>query len=521
MDTKRQNQRNKLKIMYNLSLKFFIMKRYIFNLMIAAVMALSLSACMKFDINEQKENNSPKEQRDDNSGKPDEGNKETGDQDKQPSRHATGLVIDPSRNVENSYGTHVFEEGEKFPSYKRLPFPENLFNLPYSYDQGAWGSCSAMAGAMCVSFMANYQKRGMSFSDKYFMLSPSYLYNQKKLSSDCRTAGSIIEDVLDLIIQKGIPPIEVFPYSDKQSCSIYPNQKQDRIASLTKIKGYNPIRLDMYQFKAAINKGYPIIIGAKVNDRFDYLYDQGKSYIYKTSDYLYDTNYSNHAMLCVGYQDTDDGGYLIVANSWYKGGYQKKGYVMIAQNLIGEMIKRAIIVDELYDVYEPLIDLEKDKPIPNPKPIPQPQPEPKPNPIPEPQPTPIPEPKPRYTIREIRPSSNLREAHCGDNSMGVTYAGHIGIDENGCIVEEIGNQLRVTLKVIKIDDKPTFLYSGSLYAKVGENFCTETYTKESYRGGGRFVNITFTMDKSQNTVWVLAKSDNGYRFYTKVRVERQ
>ena len=564
MDTKRQNQRNKLKIMYNLSLKFFIMKRYIFNLMIAAVMALSLSACMKFDINEQKENNSPKEQRDDNSGKPDEGNKETGDQDKQPSRHATGLVIDPSRNVENSYGTHVFEEGEKFPSYKRLPFPENLFNLPYSYDQGAWGSCSAMAGAMCVSFMANYQKRGMSFSDKYFMLSPSYLYNQKKLSSDCRTAGSIIEDVLDLIIQKGIPPIEVFPYSDKQSCSIYPNQKQDRIASLTKIKGYNPIRLDMYQFKAAINKGYPIIIGAKVNDRFDYLYDQGKSYVYKTSDFVYDTNYSNHAMLCVGYQDTDDGGYLIVANSWYKGGYQKKGYVMIAQNLIGEMIKRAIIVDELYDVYEPLIDLEKDKPIPNPKPIPQPQPEPKPNPIPEPkpnpipepkpnpipepqptpipepkpvpqpqpepkpnpipepQPTPIPEPKPRYTIREIRPSSNLREAYCGDNSMGVTYAGHIGIDENGCIVEDIGNQqLQVTLKVVKIDDKPTFLYSGSLYAKVGENFCTETYTKESYRGGGRFVNITFTMDKSQNTVWVLAKSNNGYRFYTKVRVERQ
>ena len=105
--------------------------------------------------------------------------------------------------------------------------------------------------------------------------------------------------------------------------------------------------------------------------------------------------------------------------------------------------------------------------------------------------------------------------------MGVTYAGHIGIDENGCIVEDIANQLQVTLKVIKIDDKPTFTHSGSLYAKVGENFCTETYTKESYRGGGRFVNITFTMDKSQNTVWVLAKSDNGYRFYTKVRVERQ
>ncbi len=574
MDTKRQNQRNKLKIMYNLSLKFFIMKRYIFNLMIAAVMALSLSACMKFDINERKENNSPKEQRDDNSGKPDEGNKETGDQDKQkPSRHATGLVIDPSRNVENSYGTHIFEKEEILPPYKRLPFPENLFNLPYSYDQGAWGSCSAMASSMCVSFMLNYKKRNMSFSEKYFMLSPSYLYNQKKLSSDCRTAGSIIEDVLDLIIQKGIPPIEVFPYNDKQSCSIYPNQKQDRIASLSKIKGYNSIELDEYQFKAAINKGYPIIIGARVNDRFDYLYDQGKSYIYKTSDYLYDTNYSNHAMLCVGYQDTDDGGYLIVANSWYKGGYQKKGYVMIAQNLIGEMIKRAIIVDEVYDVYEPLIDLEKDKPIPNPKPIPQPQPEPKPNPIPEPQPTPIPEPKPipqpqpepkpnpipepqptpipepkpipqpqpepkpnpipepqptpipepkpRYMIREIRPSSNLREAYCGDNSMGVTYAGHVGIDENGCIVEEIGNQLQVTLKVVKIDDKPIFFNKGLLCPKIGKEFCTRIYTEHPYSPGREAIYATFSMDKDQDTIWVLCKSSNGYRFYTKVKVVRR
>ena len=70
-------------------------------------------------------------------------------------------------------------------------------------------------------------------------------------------------------------------------------------------------------------------------------------------------------------------------------------------------------------------------------------------------------------------------------------------------------------------DRPTFTHSGALFAKVGENFCTRQYTEESYRCGGRFVNITCTMDKSQNTVWVLAKSDNGYRFYTKVRVERQ
>ena len=126
-----------------------------------------------------------------------------------------------------------------------------------------------------------------------------------------------------------------------------------------------------------------------------------------------------------------------------------------------------------------------------------------------------------YVLREERPYSDLSSGYCGDINVGVTYANHIGIDEQNSSVEEIGNnQLRITLKVVKTD-RPTFTHSGSLFAKVGENFCTRQYTEESYRGGGRFVNITFTMDKSQNTVWVLAKSDNGYRFYTKVRVERQ
>lgn len=127
----------------------------------------------------------------------------------------------------------------------------------------------------------------------------------------------------------------------------------------------------------------------------------------------------------------------------------------------------------------------------------------------------------KYIVKEERPKVNLEADYCGRGSMGITYAGVIGIDEQNSSVEEIGNnQLRITLKVVKTD-RPTFTHSGSLFAKVGENFCTRQYTEESYRGGGRFVNITFTMDKSQNTVWVLAKSDNGYRFYTKVRVERQ
>ena len=124
----------------------------------------------------------------------------------------------------------------------------------------------------------------------------------------------------------------------------------------------------------------------------------------------------------------------------------------------------------------------------------------------------------KYIIKEWRPKEDLSAAYCGDNSMGITYKGHIGIDENGCIVEEIGNQLRVTLKVIKIDDKPVFTHKGLLCPKIGKEFCTRIYTEHSYSPGLEAIYATFTMDKAQDTVWVLCKSSNGYRFYTKVKV---
>ena len=377
MKTQTKFSKLNLKTMSNLNF-LCVMKTYCKTLLLA-ILAIWIVACQK----EEKEENK-----------------------QEVSRYATGLVIDPRESVENSYGTHIFEGGEELPLYKRLDFPENLCDLPYSYDQGLSGSCAAMSSAMCVSFMTSYQKRGMSFSDKYFFLSPSYLYNQKKLSSDCLRAGATIEGILDLVVDKGVPPVEVFPYDANLSCSIYPNSQQDKIASLTKIKGYNPIKLDKYQFKAALNKGFPIIIGTKVNDRFQYLYGQGGDYIYNTSDYFSDDRYQKHAMLCIGYDERKgEEGYFLVANSWGRGGFNSTGYVKISEKLLGKMIIHAVIVDEVYDEYKPLINLEeKDGPTPNPipKPVPEPRPEPRPEPTPvpnpNPQPTPVPKPEPRISI---------------------------------------------------------------------------------------------------------------------------
>ena len=106
--------------------------------------------------------------------------------------------------------------------------------------------------------------------------------------------------------------------------------------------------------------------------------------------------------------------------------------------------------------------------------------------------------------------------------MGVTHAGVLGIDEQGSVVEEAGNnQLRIKLKVVKIDHNSTYTNSGKMYWKIGQYFCTKRFDYKTYNAGVEAVFIDFKVNKNDDTIWILATSDNGYRFYTKVHVIEQ
>ena len=234
-------------------------------------------------------------------------------------------------------------------------FPYDTKEMLY-YTQLQQGSCTSFAVSIAISYQANFMRRHLSFKDESFFLSPSYLYNVLKGIGPCETAGSSIEASLQRICDKGIPRELEFRY-DASTCSAIPDPKIDELAAYTRIKSFDPVQLNFDSFTGALSQGYPIIIGAYLNQKFFDLYREGGDYIYRREDYEQGGEIvGSHAMTVIGF-DQDEGTITLI-NSWGSGiGWKKTGYVKVHKSLIGSMIAAAYYVDNknLYD-YKPYDD---------------------------------------------------------------------------------------------------------------------------------------------------------------------
>ena len=234
-------------------------------------------------------------------------------------------------------------------------FPYDTKEMLY-YTQLQQGSCTSFAVSIAISYQANFMRRHLSFKDESFFLSPSYLYNVLKGIGPCETAGSSIEASLQRICDKGIPRELEFRY-DASTCSAIPDPKIDELAAYTRIKSFDPVQLSFDSFTGALSQGYPIIIGAYLNQKFFDLYREGGDYIYTKEDYDQGGEIvGSHAMTVIGF-DQDEGSITLI-NSWGSGiGWKKTGYVKVHKSLIGSMIAAAYYVDNknLYD-YKPYDD---------------------------------------------------------------------------------------------------------------------------------------------------------------------
>ena len=190
--------------------------------------------------------------------------------------------------------------------------------------QGSCGSCWAFASNGGVEAMINIIE-----NDPYFDIDLSEQY----LVSDCSNAGSccggIPSQALDYIKDEGVPDECCFPYADG-SCSCDPftltcncrysnppgvcSDKQcsdkcgDSDKRLWKIDEYKTINAnDIKKYLVAFG---PIVTcmywEGDASDRWD------SNGVYNCSA----LNRPNHAILIVGYNDNDAGGYWIVKNSW-------------------------------------------------------------------------------------------------------------------------------------------------------------------------------------------------------------
>ena len=332
------------------------------KLIVMAIMTLVVG-CQKFEQNNTDNPKDPTEQqgsKDTNGNKTDKndkGNKPDDQQRVKPNptpSFATGWV--PVKKNSKYAGNVPIRFDRAQETKMRLEgFPYDTKEMLY-YTQLQQGSCTSFAVSIAISYQANFMRRHLSFKDESFFLSPSYLYNVLKGIGPCETAGSSIEASLQRICDKGIPRELEFRY-DASTCSAIPDSKIDELAAYTRIKSFDPVQLSFDSFTGALSQGYPIIIGAYLNQKFFDLYREGGDYIYRKEDYEEGGEIvGSHAMTVIGFDQEE--GTITLINSWGSGiGWKKTGYVKVHKSLIGSMIAAAYYVDNknLYD-YKPYDD---------------------------------------------------------------------------------------------------------------------------------------------------------------------
>lgn len=192
--------------------------------------------------------------------------------------------------------------------------------LPQTYDlsasmppvgnQGAQGSCAGWATAYAMKTIHERAERNWAIVQnnalvKTHVFSPAFVYNQVNQGVD---QGSSFVDIFKLMQEKGCATLSTTPYKDSDYRT-QPSATALKEASNYKIawaKDIDP--KETGTIKSYISQGYPIIIGAQVDDAFMNL--KPGSIVRSMSDG------GGHAMVVVGYDDNKAGGCFKIMNSW-------------------------------------------------------------------------------------------------------------------------------------------------------------------------------------------------------------
>lgn len=111
-----------------------------------------------------------------------------------------------------------------------LPVSKDLSNwFPTPGDQGNQGSCVAWAVAYGLKSYEEAVERRQTPNSSSLVFSPSFMYNQIKLS-DCMN-GAYIVTALNFLKKEGIVSLQQFPYH-QYDCSRLPNSFEKKSAGM-------------------------------------------------------------------------------------------------------------------------------------------------------------------------------------------------------------------------------------------------------------------------------------------------
>jgi C1A family cysteine protease len=175
-------------------------------------------------------------------------------------------------------------------------------NFPKPFDQETLGSCTA--NALCGL---------VSYADPNLIGSRLFLYyNERKLEDNIsEDNGAQLCNGVKCLLDYGICQETEWPYiiskfaiEPPKSC--YQNSLKHKALKVQHINN------DMYSMKNSLSSGFPFVVGIMVYDSFETEVVKLTGYVTMPSSN--DTELGGHAVVCVGYNNTEK--VWIMRNSW-------------------------------------------------------------------------------------------------------------------------------------------------------------------------------------------------------------
>ena len=214
----------------------------------------------------------------------------------------------------------IFDDSTALPKSISL---ESKF--PPIGDQGQYGTCVAWATGYNLKTSLNAIEKGWNAKDlkkPENQTSPKDLwFTIGKTDKGANCEGTNFEPVLDALILKGANSLNSVPYSNMGNCTgTSSGDASNKLANYREIAYNNSLSgnsvkkngLTQRNFKGYLSQSRPILLGAKLGDRF---------MRWNSSNVISSDTYNNpgmqhayHAMVVVGYDDNKNA--FRVRNSW-------------------------------------------------------------------------------------------------------------------------------------------------------------------------------------------------------------
>jgi len=177
------------------------------------------------------------------------------------------------------------------------------------FNQGSLGSCTGQATAGAYMFNLKKQNEEVFTPSRLFI----YYNGRKAINSIKQDSGAMLRDCIKSVNVDGVCPEDLWPY-DITKFKNKPRRKCYRQARNHQSISYSRVPRTLDSFKSCLASGLPFVFGFAVYESFmTRTVAQSGMMVWPNKD---EKLYGGHAVCCVGYDDSIEGGRFIVRNSW-------------------------------------------------------------------------------------------------------------------------------------------------------------------------------------------------------------